>query len=98
MNEGQRTEAFFALNSSGNLLWSYQIPLTDYFGKSSPAVDVNGVIYFGATNYLYALNSEGTLKWKLPTDISGSSPAIGSNGTLYFGSGDGYLNAIGGTQ
>jgi hypothetical protein len=95
VNDIWSTSAFFALNPSGILLWSYEMPQTDYFGKSSPAVDVNGVIYFGATNYLYALNPNGTLKWKHPTDIVGSSPAIGSNGTLYFGSGNGYLNAIG---
>ena len=95
MNEDQRTNAFFALNSSGTLLWSYQMPQTDYFGKSSPSIDVNGVIYFGATNHVYALNSNGTLKWRLETDIDGSTVAIGSRGILYFGSADGYLNAVG---
>ncbi len=89
------TNAFFSLDSSGNLRWSYQMPQTDYFGTSSPVIDVNGVIYFGATNYLYALKSDGTLKWKLETDIGNSQVAIDSSGVLYFGSGDGYLNAVG---
>jgi outer membrane protein assembly factor BamB len=39
------------------------------------------------TGYLYAINTDGTLKWV--TDLYGhvkSSPAIGSDGTIYVGS------------
>ena len=95
VNGIRSTPVCFALNSSGTLLWTYQMPSTDYMKQSSPSIDVNGVIYFGATNHVYALNSNGTLKWRLETDIDGSSVAIGSTGILYFGSPDGYLNAIG---
>lgn len=95
VNDLWSTSAIFALNSSGKLLWSFQLPSDSPIGRSSPSVDANGVIYFGATNYLYALNSDGSLKWKLQADIDGSSPAIGFTGTLYYGSADGYLNAIG---
>jgi len=94
VNDLLNTSAFFALNSSGNLLWSYQLPSAVNLGKSSPTVDVNGVIYFGATDLLYSLNPDGSLKWKLKTDIGGSSPSIGYSGMIYYGSGDGYLNAI----
>jgi len=46
-------------------------------------------------NYLYAINPDGTLKWKFGTggDIL-SSPAIGKDGTIYVGSYDNYLYAI----
>ena len=44
---------------------------------------------------LYAINPNGSLKWKYKTDdrIYSSSPAIGSDGTIYVGSGI-YLYAI----
>jgi outer membrane protein assembly factor BamB len=95
VNDLWSTNAIFSLNASGNLLWTFQLPQNDSIGKSSPLVDVNGVIYFGATNNLFALTPQGNLKWKLETKINGSSPAMGSDGTLYFGTEDGYLKAVG---
>ena len=46
--------------------------------------------------YLYAINPDGSLKWKYETDggIDFSKPAIGSDGTIYVGSEDYYLYAI----
>jgi hypothetical protein len=95
VNDLWSTNAIFSLDAFGNLLWTYELPLTDYIGKSSPRLDVNGVIYFGATNNLYALTPQGSLKWTLETKIRGSSLAMGSEGTLYFGTEDGYLKAVG---
>ncbi|UCF12047.1 MAG: PQQ-like beta-propeller repeat protein [Thermoplasmatales archaeon] len=69
---------------------------------SSPVIDKDGTIYFGATSqdpHLYAINPDGTLKWKFKAkkglgDI-GSSPAITDDDTIYiatkFGS---YIQAI----
>ena len=46
-------------------------------------------------NYLYAINPNGSLKWKFTTGgWICSSPTIGSDGTIYVGSGDHYLYAI----
>ena len=46
-------------------------------------------------DYLYAINPDGTEKWKFKTDSDvKSSPAIGSDGTIYVGSYDDYLYAI----
>jgi outer membrane protein assembly factor BamB len=61
-----------------------------------PAIGDDGTIYFGSDdNYLYALNSDSTLKWRYQTgDDADSSPTIGSDGTIYFGSADGYLYAL----
>ncbi len=74
-------------------------PLWVYWGLmviSSPAIGLDGTIYFGTLyNYFYALNPDGTLKWRYETcGEIWSSPAIGSDGTIYFGSLDHYFYAL----
>lgn len=88
---------FYAISSSGNVQWTFERPEGHQFSNSSPAIDANGVIYFGTLgNHLYALNPNGTLKWEFEAlNNIDSSPAIGPDGTIYFGSWDGYLYAIG---
>ena len=70
---------------------------------SSAAIAADGTIYFGGgfnidkTNdpNLYALHSNGTLKWKYEINHGFfSSPAIGPNNTIYITALDGYLYAI----
>ena len=64
--------------------------------NSSPAIGPDGVIYVGSPDdSLYAINPNGTLKWRYPTggDVQ-SSPAIASDGTVYFGSYDHCLHAV----
>lgn len=84
-----------ALNASnGTQLWSFATP--GAIVNSSPAVDKNGVVYFGSwDNHVYAVNPDGTLKYKFLTggDVW-SSPAIGTDGTVYIGSYDGKLYAL----
>jgi cysteine-rich repeat protein len=91
------SQLFCAINQSGILQWTFELTAPDCFSSSSPAIDVNGNIYFGTWgNQMYALNPNGTLKWKFETRNNiDSSPAIGENGMIYFGSSDGYLYAIG---
>ena len=91
------TERFFALNSTGNVLWFFDRPEDAQFSQSSPAVDVNGSVYFGMWGKnVYSLTPSGNLQWTYTTlNNIDSSPAIGSNGTIYVGSSDGYLYAIG---
>jgi len=78
-------------------IWRYLInagtPTSNY---SSPAIGPDGAIYVGSQdNYLYAVNSDGTLKWKFLTGGPvRSSPAIGADGTVYVGSNDNHLYAI----
>jgi len=66
--------------------------------NSSPAVGTNGTIYMEINDtYLYALNPNGTLKWRYETWETGSvpsSPAIGADGIVYVGSRDQYLYAL----
>ena len=63
---------------------------------SSAAIAPDGTIYVGSgNNSLYAINPNGTLKWKYQTggDLT-ASPAIGSDGTVYIGSMDRQFYAI----
>jgi outer membrane protein assembly factor BamB len=64
--------------------------------SSSPAIDQTGVIYVCSEDgYLYAINPNGTRKWRYLTGSAAiSSPAIGSDGTIYVGSSDNKLYAI----
>ena len=84
-----------ALNASnGSQVWSFSTPSAIL--NSSPAVDKNGVIYFGSwDNHVYAVNPDGTLKYKFLTggDVW-SSPAIASDGTIYIGGYDKKLHAL----
>ena len=79
--------------NNGSLKWRYY---TSHFGiDSSPAIGGDGTIYFAADVYLYAINPDGTLKWKFYLLTGGSSsPAIRDDGTIYIGSGNGILYAI----
>ena len=56
----------------------------------------DGTLYFGSNdNYLYALNPDGSLKWRYETGGEViSSPAIDSEGTVCFGSGDRFFYAL----
>lgn len=64
-------------------------------GLSSPVIASDGTIYIGGSGSLYALNSNGTVKWtKNINSSTRSTPAIASDGTIYIGSYDDYLYAI----
>lgn len=92
--------AIFA-QEPGSLKWSYTTTGEIY---SSPAVDLDGVIYVGANddtedgindNQVVAINPDGTLKWKVEVgDWVDSSPALSPDGVLYIGSWDGFLYAL----
>jgi len=78
----------------GQLKWSFAAP-----AAISPTIGIDGTIYLGSaatlpqdTQYLYALNPDGTLKWKLAfKPVMGNyfginfPPAIGADGTIYVG-------------
>ncbi|UCF13712.1 MAG: PQQ-like beta-propeller repeat protein [Thermoplasmatales archaeon] len=91
----------------GTILWTFE---SDGPIETSPAIGENGTIYFGDhKNKFYAINPNGTLKWKFNAgepfpiiDMQGyetekailSSPAIASDGTIYFTSFSNYLYAL----
>ncbi|MBN2465769.1 PQQ-like beta-propeller repeat protein [candidate division WOR-3 bacterium] len=76
------------------MIWRLQIkdgaPEDNY---SSPAIASDGTIYVGSQDdYLYAVNYDGSLKWRFNTGgVVRSSPAIGADGTIYVGS---YSNSL----
>jgi len=71
----------------------YGVELIGYGQYSSPAVDENGIVYIGCTNYsssikrvssLCAIYPNGTLKWeKQMMEAPITTPSIGHNGTIY---------------
>ena len=80
-----------AISTAGKNKWS--LPISGVF-MSSPAIGEDGVIFIGSSSgYLYAINPNGTIKWKL--DIGNncgigcrSTVSIGSDDTIYFSLGD----------
>ena len=74
----------YAVNSmNGSLDWSFE---TSSYVTSSPAVDLDGRIYFGSMDSLfYAVESNGSLAWEyFVGQPVFSSPAIGGDGTLFW--------------
>jgi len=82
----------FAIDSAGAIEWSYR---ADYPVTSSPALGLEGQVYFGTAAILdtfYALTSTGALSWSYEIGFMRfSSPTIGSNGAICIGSFDGNL-------
>ena len=94
---GSNEGLLYAVNPNGTLKWSYN---AGYPLQSSPIIDTNDNIYFGAGKSVFSIgDGEGKYysRWLNPYDTSAnvnSSPALGQNGFLYFGSDDGYLYAV----
>ncbi len=85
----------------GSIKWTFSTGGEIY---SLPAIGGDGTIYLASYDkYLYALNSDGSLKWKYHalTDNNWecflrNTPALGSDGTVYFVDNSyGYLFAVG---
>ena len=97
----QGRETVHAVKTDGTKIWSFQteaypLPQLTIAWGSAPAIGSGGTIYVGSHDtHLYALNPDGTEKWRFKTgDAVISSPAVGSNGTIYFGSKDAYFYAV----
>ncbi|DAC72457.1 MAG TPA: hypothetical protein DSN98_05030 [Thermoplasmata archaeon] len=76
--------------------WRYP---SDDWSDGSPIIDTNGTIYYGGGYYLYAINNNGTLKWKYYTNSIlgeyGGHPAIDNDGIIYISTVYGsYLHAV----
>jgi outer membrane protein assembly factor BamB len=89
----------YAITSTGSLSWEFSDSNSIGSIYSSPAIDGDGTIYFGSNNAsnsnVYAVNSDGTLKWShaIGTSIL-SSPVIRSDGSVLIGSGNGIFYAL----
>jgi len=92
------THCFFLrkLDTAGNLVWSFEQPLTEYIGGGvSPSLGADGTLYFGFNSTFYAINPDGSEKWRFDAgDYIFGSPAIGGDGSVYF-TADGRLFAVG---
>jgi len=76
----------YAINPNGTEKWFFRTGSIDI--HSSPCIDLDGTIYFGAGTNFYAVNPDGKLKWS--NKINGvfeSSPTISFDGTIYVGGG-----------
>ncbi len=79
----------YAFSFKGSLLWQYYVGFSggDYRGSTSFSV-ADSTVYTGSLrDTLYALSTDGTLKWTFGTggQIT-AAPVIGDDGTIYFGS------------
>jgi len=91
-----------AIGADGQLKWRFPVGL----GGGTPAIGTDGTVYLGnCEGTFYALNPDGSLKWKLRIEktVLFGTPAIGADGTIYVGNDDvarqeivgGHFNAIG---
>lgn len=89
-------KVLYALDRDGILQWSIS---TDS-NMSAAAVGDDNILYVGGSyapesRKIYAITSEGHIKWTLPYGgTDGSSPALTPDGTLYIGSQDRNLYAV----
>lgn len=92
VNSAQPYNFVYALNAqTGEPIWIYDTNVHYLYPYTSPVVE-DGVIYFVTSNVLFALNENGTLKWRNPEPVSistmfglcitYSSPVIGDNFVL----------------
>jgi len=90
----QTANALIAVTNNGVVAsnrWSFPVAL---WAPGTEAVDVSGTVYLTSSDgNLYAINPDGSLKWKYAAAGVGSTPAIGRDGTIYV-SATGFLNAV----
>jgi outer membrane protein assembly factor BamB len=94
---GSLDGSLYCLNANRGIEWT----LTNGMVSASPAIAVDGTIYFASLNpvRLNAVSSSGSALWSFAdpaTSIVFSSPAIGPDGTVYAAIGQ-YLYAFNGT-
>jgi len=88
-----------AMSPCGTNLWKFkaemEAPFTDI---NAPAVADDGTIYMAFGTNFFAINPDGTERWRFSARYEfHSSAAIGGDGTVYVGCDDGRLYALKGT-
>jgi len=84
----------YAMNPDGTMKWQFRDQdKTNYSNYMPPAIGADSTLYMGsASNYepnfsngfLYALNPDGTVKWKYQlAGLTRSCPSIGTDKTIY---------------
>ena len=70
-----------SLSRTGELLWKFDAPSEG----CTPVIGMDGIIYVGADNIMFALNDNGSELWRFEADHTiSNSPVLSSDGTLYF--------------
>jgi hypothetical protein len=100
------TAGLFALNPSGEIEWQVEVPRTGSIGdivSTRAVVGDDGTIYFGTLGHghpspVYAVNTDGSVKWRRNVDDEVTDLVMGSNGILYAASADGCLYALSTTE
>ncbi|PDZ94086.1 hypothetical protein CON36_35665 [Bacillus cereus] len=85
----------YASTKTNKVNWTFSLPYEEKTGSSikqfwgKPAIDKDGTVYMNNQNgYMYAINPDGTEKWKLKMDgWNHRTNVIGSDGTIYNASG-----------
>ncbi len=77
--------------NDGKITWMYDVGDRVY---SSPVIDSEGNVYFGAQDGLYSINKEGILNWIFKTDGISGYPTIDENNHIYFGTHLGEMYSI----
>ncbi|MDI7268576.1 MAG: PQQ-binding-like beta-propeller repeat protein [Myxococcota bacterium] len=96
---GSDADRLHALDLSGKVLWTMLRPddaeRPDLHDVDTAPVATRSAVYVGAGLYLYALDMEGLVRWRVATGGKVfSSPALLPDGTIVVGSQDGHLWAV----
>jgi outer membrane protein assembly factor BamB len=78
----------YAGPGTNELIWRYLLPAAVI--QESPVLDANGTIYLPCGGTMFAINPNGSLKWKYVTPgggTGGCAPALAQDGTVYIPSG-----------
>ncbi|WP_176560343.1 carboxypeptidase regulatory-like domain-containing protein [Brevibacillus dissolubilis] len=92
-------QSTLGLNKYAKQIWKHQLEgatTSQAVQASSTVIDRFGTVYLSATNTytLYAINPDGTQKWKFTGSGYIKDPAIGADGTIYAPTSNGYLYAV----
>ncbi|MFC2084299.1 PQQ-binding-like beta-propeller repeat protein [Bacteroidota bacterium] len=80
-----KAASFYSFSPQGTILWEYVLEESTP-PQSGILIDSSNTVYFGGTDgYLYALNQDGTLKWRIETGNIAHfvSPNIDLEGNIY---------------
>jgi outer membrane protein assembly factor BamB len=84
-----RDLGLFAFNSSGATNWEAVATGSNpnMIIPTTPAIDARGLIYYAASNSLFAIRPDGGVEWTFTSGPAYTSPTIGPDGTIYVGLG-----------
>ncbi len=70
----------YAIRPTGTIKWRTDLGYD--LLVSSPAIASNGIMYVGSWDFLYSIDHNGSVRWRLPMGVP-SSPTIDLEGTVY---------------